>query len=346
MFTFRVPSLVTAATLGAALVLGGCGSAGENSSSGDAAGAGGAAVAPATPEAARDAAGVAEPAAGDQVATAENGSAGAAASGGLADAAATADRRIARTAQLVVEVKQLEPAAARIRQLATDLGGFVATETTGYSAAVGTTDADVLTGEQRRQEALAGQSVLVLRIPESSLDQALTRSAGVGTEVGRTSSAQDVTGDLADLTSRTATARASVARVRELLAQAKNLNEIVLLESELTRRESDLEALQARLAALSDRADLATLTVTLQTPEASPPSENGFLRGLRRGLDALQASTEALVVLVGGLLPFALVLAVIGLPLWRLLRHRRSRPAAPTAQAPSTSGDPVGTPAP
>jgi hypothetical protein len=325
---------VSALALALALTVGGCGSNGDSSST-------------SAPDAGAPQVGVAE---------AGSGAGGGAPAGApVADSAvkaevgegsATTDRRIVRTAEITVEVDQLATPAARIRQAAVDLGGFVSTETTGYAAPgapVTTTDS---AGKEATRQALTGQSVLVLRIPEPKLTQALDRAAGVGKELSRSSSAEDVTGDIADLTSRTATQKASVARVRQLLAGAKTLQEIVLLESELTKRESELEALQARLATLANRADLATLTVVLQTPAVQEPQEdNRFVKGLRNGWNALLDSTGVLITLVGALLPFALVGALVGLPLWRLARTRRRRPTQPTAPlpmplAPTTPPDP------
>ena len=136
-------------------------------------------------------------------------------------------------------------------------------------------------------------------------------------------------------------------RIRALLAEAKDLKDVVLLESELTRREADLEAHQARLAALSGQAELSTITAVLRTPQAAAKEPNALLRGLRQGWDAVQQSTTVLLVLIGALLPFALVAALVLVPLWLLLRRRR-RPAPattsaatpPPAAGPPTPGDP------
>jgi hypothetical protein len=319
-----------ALALALALTVGGCGSGSDASSS--------AGEAPAADVAAPAAAGSGA-VAGAEAAPAAQDAAGKAATAGDAT---SSDRRIVRTAEVIVEVGQLAAPAARIRQAAVDLGGFVSNETTGYAAPgapMTTTDSS---GKEATRQALTGQSVLVLRIPEPRLTQALDRAAGVGKELSRSSSAEDVTGDLADLTSRTATQKGSVARVRQLLAGAKTLQEIVLLESELTKRESELEALQARLATLADRADLATLTVVLQTPAVQEPQEdNRFMKGLRNGWNALLDSTGVLITLVGALLPFALVGALVGLPLWRLARTRRRRPTQPVAPLPMPPDPPT-----
>ncbi|NLT54684.1 MAG: DUF4349 domain-containing protein [Actinomycetales bacterium] len=265
--------------------------------------------------------------------------------GGAADpktAKATAPRVI-RTAEVTVEVKNLRTSAARVRATAESLGGYVSSEVTGFRTGTGMTGDDVTGTDDGatpvRRSAAAGESVLVLRIPEPKLDQAVEGASAVGEELTRTSSSEDVTSQIADLDSRVKTQEASVARVRELLADAKSLKDIVLLESELTNREAELEALQARLASVSDRADLSTLTVVLRTPEAVPEveeEENGFIEGLRSGWDAVMASTEVVLTILGFLLPIAVVVAIVVVPLVVVTRRRRrNRPSGPQAPRPA-----------
>jgi len=240
--------------------------------------------------------------------------------------------RVVRTAQVVVQVDgQLSAAAARVRAVAQSVGGSVGDETTTYAA----------TGDTSTKSR-PGESVLVLRVPTDALDRALsliTGSGGVGRELSRSATSEDVTGDLADLQSRVATQRASVTRVRALLAQATSLQQVVTIESEVTKREAELEAAEARQAALSDRADFATLTVDLRTPAVVPPpppgQPNAFLDGLSSGWHAVTASTAVVLTVLGALLPVAVVLAILGGPvLWWLRRRRTAAPVAPPPTAP------------
>jgi hypothetical protein len=247
--------------------------------------------------------------------------------------------RVVRTAEITVRVGNLRTAAARVRAAAEALGGRVASETTGFGqgaepAAAGTEGSSEAAAPSRG--AAAGESVLVLRVPEPQLAAALERVAGVGTELSRASSAQDVTADLADLGSRVQTQQASVARVRRLMQRAASLPDVVLLEGELARRESELEALQARRTALADRADLATVTAVLRTPDAEPQDAGtGFLAGLRDSWHALQASTAVLLTAIGAVIPVAVLVLLLGWPallLWRRRRARRPAPPAPAVQ--------------
>jgi hypothetical protein len=347
----RTP-LPLALAAAAALALAGCTSSGDTSASAPAAAGGGGA------DAGQTAGGAAGPA---PAAPARPAS-------GAAPAAAVKQRLI-RTAQLVVQVDgELAPAAAKVRAVAEGLGGTVSSETTTFADAgePGTTTTDPsgdssgggtggdgtppASGAPARV-ARPGQSLLVLRVPEPSLDRALaliTGQGGVGKELSRSGTAQDVTADIADLQSRVATQRASVERVRALLGKAGSLRDVVMLEAEVSKREADLEALEARRAALADRADLATLTVDLRTAAArvavaQEEDENAFLEGLGSGWKALTSSLTVILTILGALLPLAILAAIVGAPLlWALRRRRRGARPAPPAQPASPA--PAATP--
>ena len=235
-------------------------------------------------------------------------------------------RRI-RTADVTMTVKNLDTASAAIRAAVEGAGGYISSETTAVSQPVESKQAD---GSVRSVQ--TGEGVVVARVPEPELDTTMRRIGGVGTVVSRNQTDQDVTGEIADVSSRVETAKASVARTRQLLAEAKSLQDIVFIEGQLTTREADLEALQARLKSLSDRADLSTLTVTLRLPDVvavdTPEDTNSFLSGLKAGWEALVASTNVILTVLGAVLPVGVVLLVVGYPASVLLRRRTHRQQA------------------
>jgi hypothetical protein len=158
--------------------------------------------------------------------------------------------------------------------------------------------------------------------------------ADVGTVRARSQASQDVTDSYVDTSSRVKSQRASVDRVRALLSRATDIGDVVRLESELARREADLDALEARLAALDDSTTMATLTVTLARPDAiapAPKDHDGFVGGLLDGWHALGASAAVVLQIIGAVIPFAVLLALLGLPAWLLLRRRRTSSPAPSA---------------
>jgi uncharacterized protein DUF4349 len=250
-----------------------------------------------------------------------------------ASAAAPANMtRLVRTAEITVEVKDVAAAARSVRTTAVTIGGIVSTENTRLPKDSGSDSSS----DAARDE----QAEITLRVPEPKMDEALTKVAGTGRELNRSTTSDDVTATIVDLDSRVATQTKSVARVRNLLDQASSLQDVVLLESELARRESDLESIQARQRALVDKAALATVNVTLRATGAAAdePEEAGFLTGLDNGWTALKASTTVVLTVLGALLPVGLVLAVIGIPIY--LVRRRLQPATPNQAPPAGPGGP------
>jgi hypothetical protein len=373
MFGTRRSALVALAVTALAapvLTLAACGGSGESSGTSMAAPQAGSGEAGSGAASASVAGGLA-PADAKQAAAAPGQAAPGQAAAGQAgtaagQGAAVVQARVVRTAEVVVEVQQLATSAARVRAAALGLGGVVASEVTTFAATgqpgslaagSGATGArpDLSSADRAVPDtsvagtrvATPGESVIVLRVPVSSLDSAVDKVAAIGRELSRSTASQDVTADLADLGSRVKTQQASVDRVRVLLAKATSMQDIVLLESQLSTREADLEALQARQASLADRADLSTLTVTLRTPEvvATQPAKDdgGFMSGLKSGWHAVAVSTTVVLTLLGAVLPVLVAAAVIGWPVYLLIR-RRTRARAASAGNPSAGNPSAGNP--
>lgn len=308
------PLAAVAVAAFAALALAACGAGGSSSSSLTSGGA--------PQQAQRDAAGNSS-----KVAEGAPTGGGAAGTPGQAADAATYDERIVRTADMTVVARDVPAAAASVRTLAETAKGFVADERTTTAPGDPQLVPDGASAVPWRTD-----SVLTVRVPNASLDRVMGQIGELGTVLSRSQTSEDVTSQYVDTASRVRSQTASVERVRALLARATNLGQIVQIEGELARRESDLEAVQARLKSLQDRTSLSTLTIKLSSKDVVPPAprnDNAFLAGLRAGWDALVASFAVVLRVVGALLPFALVAALLAAPAAWWLRRRRP-PARPS----------------
>jgi hypothetical protein len=176
---------------------------------------------------------------------------------------------------------------------------------------------------------------LVVRVPASQFDDAMSALEGIGELRASQRSAEDVTTQVIDNDVRVRAQTASLRRVEALLARADSLQQIIWIESQLTQRQADLDSLKSQQAWLSDQTTLSTITVDIERtaePEKADAKDAGFLTGLRSGLDALEASASALATVVGALLPWAILAALLAVParllLRRNLRRRRPEPEA------------------
>jgi len=232
-------------------------------------------------------------------------------------------RSIIYTGDITVRVEKVDQAATQATTVAETAGGFVGS--------------DKRTINDDRSEVH-----LQLRVPAEKFTSTLDALAKLGTEEARSTSTEDVTEAIVDVDARIESQKASVTRTRALLAQARNLGEIVSIEAELAKREAELASLEARKRRLADLTSLSTLTVHLLGPDAEAPTtpapkDPSFLDGLEAGWHAFLGAMNVLLVVLGYLLPFAVVL---GLPIFVLVwfaRRRRPQLATPQGAPPAVN---------
>ncbi|MCW2919117.1 MAG: hypothetical protein JWN52_7185 [Actinomycetia bacterium] len=296
-----------------ALLLAGCAGSQHSNSTSEAA------PAPAGAPQAADSGSAAKLAAGSRAAgggKATGGQFKVASPGGQLNVTSPVGRSVVYTADLRVRAKSVEGAATKAKQLVTAAGGYVENET-GSSEPVG--------------------SNLTFKVPSDKYSMVLDQLTGqLGTKLSLQQQAEDVTEQVADVDSRVKSAQATLQTFRKLLNRANTVGEVLNVEQEITQREADLESLQARQKSLAQQTRYATVTLQLEAPSKEPSKRpsGGFIGGLTSGWNAFTAFLSGAATLLGWLLPFLVLAAVIGLPAWRLLRGRRKPTAPPAASLP------------
>lgn len=247
------------------------------------------------------------------------------AAGSLPESPVTDTQQIVRSATVNVVVPDPAGAATKLRSIATIHGGVVTSENVVNDA-----------------KSSYSTSTVVLSVPADQLDATLADIAGIGEVALRTIQSTDVTAKVADVDARVKTMRDSIARMQELLTRAGSVSEVAQVEKELTQRQSDLESLLAQQKALAQRVAQSPVSVTLskQPVIVEPePEPTGFLAGLSAGWRALKAFTVGVLTVVGAMLPFLVVIALIGAPIVWFARRRRAGAATTTSASPTTPQD-------
>jgi len=176
---------------------------------------------------------------------------------------------------------------------------------------------------------------LELRVPSKYFDAAMNELSTLpgSTLVDRSRTSEDVSTQVIDNNTRVRSQKLSLARVQQLLARASTLNQIIMIESQLSQRQADLESLEQQQKFLADQTAMSTINLYLEVPgnkAGKDKDDDGFLSGLSAGWDHLGSSTTAVLTGIGAVLPFAVVLGLIGFPLWTIWR-RRAPKATPEA---------------
>ncbi|MDH2414770.1 DUF4349 domain-containing protein [Nocardioides sp. CER19] len=197
------------------------------------------------------------------------------------------------------------------------------------------TDQETATADDKKM----GFARLVLRVPSRSFDDAMGDLEKAATLVDSKTTSTDVSTQVIDVDERVKSARASIDRITTLLSRAEKIGDIMAIESQLSAREADLNSLLRQQAHLADQTSLSTISVSIDRPAAvhhtrTVPGRTGFMAGLEGGWDALRAFATGVGTVVGALLPWTPVIAVIGVPVWLLVRRaRRTRPPAASPDA-------------
>jgi hypothetical protein len=212
-----------------------------------------------------------------------------------------------RNGRASVQVTRLDDAVTRLRQTASQLGGFVA-------------NTSIVGGKEEHRTA-----TLELRVPSAQFDAVITALGGLGTVESVSATVQDAGDEYVDLRARAANARHMEARLVEMLAQRTGkLSDALTVEQELRRIREEIERYDARINWLERRTALSSLEIALHEPmsvldqRGPSPIAEAFAEAWRRAIGVVAWCIAFLGVLVPlGLLVGGVVVVGRRLPRWR-----------------------------
>jgi hypothetical protein len=242
-------------------------------------------------------------------------------------------RQVIFTADITVQTKDIKTAVDQVTQIANSEGGVVFGEQVNLAS-------------KDPSNPGAASATVTLKVPPDTLEQGILDQIGrLGTELSRNETASDITAQVVDVNSRVAAAQDSLARLRQLFQHAGNVADLATVENEIAQREADLESLEAQQRTFAAQTAQATITVNLvATPKVAvvpPPVKKahvvGFVRGLRGGWHAFTRTVTGITTALGALLPFLVVLLVLGIAAL-IVRRRLFTPRAGDATQAPTAG--------
>jgi hypothetical protein len=240
------------------------------------------------------------------------------ADGSLPDSSAQIlDRMVIRTAQLTVEVQDMESALARARTIASQAGGYVSASNTHAE-------------QQNDQDRMVAD--LTLQVRSDAADSAMSDLRALGKVTTETSGSQDVTDEYVDLDANLRNLQASETAILKLMDKATQISDVLSLQRELTNVRGQIERIQGRKTYLERRTDMATITLSLRLPPVTAAPIAGAAwdpvataqRGWQASLTVLRSVANVAIVALAfswWLLP----VAALGVFVWR--RRRGVAPA-------------------
>jgi len=228
---------------------------------------------------------------------------------------------------------------AQLTVRATNVGTALSTATSIVTSAGGYVSAENSTGAGPGQPASSATATVTLKIPAADYPATLAKltGTGLGRQLSLQQQAQDVTQQVADVSSLVASDQAAITQLRALLKDAGSVNDLLNVQDQINTETSNLESMLAQQQALNHQTAYATVDLTLVGPKAAvklaakrkPTPPPGLVSGLTGGWRAFRLTIDWLLAVVGGVAPFAAVVVVIGAGVWRV-RRRVTRPGSKT----------------
>lgn len=228
------------------------------------------------------------------------------------------DRQVIVTGWMTVTVDEPLDAAAEAVRIAESVGGRVD----------GRQEYAPIDGDK-------GSATLTLRLPAEGLSATLDKLKELGDVQEVSLNSSDVTMVTQDLDARITALRASVDRLLALLATATDTENLIALETAISDRQAQLESLEAERRYYADQVSLSTVTLNLVSVADAPVEEPvTFLDGLVAGWNAFVAFFAGLLVVLGVLVPWIVLAALITAIILWIVRARAKRKVA-VAEAPA-----------
>jgi hypothetical protein len=161
-----------------------------------------------------------------------------------------------------------------------------------------------------------GSAHFVVRVPESAFASTLTAIHRQGKVTSETSKGEDVTARFVDLDARLRNWRAQEVVLLDLMRQAKNIPDSIAVQQQLSQIQQQIEELEGQRRMLDDQASFSTIDVTFSVVGAASPGEPAGRSTLAAAWDDAAGVALAVVggslVVLGALVPLALILALVG----------------------------------
>lgn len=221
---------------------------------------------------------------------------------------ASVDRKTITTVDMTIKVNDAAAGVAEISKIAVDSGGYVSSSSV-YDSYYGSD-----TGKE---------GYVTVRVPESEYSSFLASVEDLGEVSSKSVNAQDVTEEYIDVNARLDNLQRQETRLQEILNMTVTVEEVLSVEKELGRVRGDIESLTGRLNYLEDRIEFSTINIRVTEPR--PISRSWGIRdAVSESVNGFISMVNALIVLVGYVLPLVIIVAFFGGAFVLLRRRLRS----------------------
>ena len=178
--------------------------------------------------------------------------------GTLVDPGAAQKRKLIRTVDLEVETKEYDKLMSDVEKKIEELGGYVENE---YS----------YNGSSYQTGSTTRYATMIVRIPDTKLNDFVNTMAGMSNVVSKRTSATDVTLQYTDIESKRDMYKAEQESLLALLEKADTVEDITYLTQRLTEVRYNIESMERQLRVYDNQVDYSTINLDIREVEVLTP---------------------------------------------------------------------------
>jgi hypothetical protein len=223
--------------------------------------------------------------------------------------------KIIQTMSLVMETTSFDSTTKAVLQKVSDIGGYV--ESSSISGISITAPG---TSQMRRGS-------FKLRVPKVNYDKFILDVGSLGNVINRTSSSQNVTLQYFDNEARLNSLKLQEQRLLDILKNTGTLKDMLEIEKELANVRYQIENLTSTQKKLDNLVDYATVNIDLlevqklQVQKAAPVTLwQKMSKAFVDSITSLINIFKGLLVVISVIIPYAVVLGILGIPGYYLVR--------------------------
>ena len=169
-------------------------------------------------------------------------------SNGISTAHTDWDKKIIKTANLKVEVKDFKSFTEIVHKAAKQYGGYIA-------------------NEEQNQSDEKIESIISIKVPVGQFESLLNQFTSNDSKVmERKISTEDVTGEVVDTKARLQAKEQMRLKYLEFLKQSKNMEDVLKVQNEINDIQEEMESASGRINYLSHQSAYSTINLTFYQP--------------------------------------------------------------------------------
>lgn len=243
---------------------------------------------------------------------------------------ARSGRMVIRTGNIALKVANVDSSVEEIRKMAEKIGGYVENSQVDN---VPLSTVESVRGNSVVRETTSKYANMSIRIPAEKFESTFSAVKALGKFVNENISGSDITAQYRDTYTRAENLKIQEKSLQQLMTKAKNVDEILRIETELNRVRTEIDMLSGDLKRWDDLVQLSTIHISLtevkeeelkkvDVPGILGQAYNGFIGAVNNVVTGLERIFVVLVAAIPYLIVVG-VLAAIGTYIAKKIKARK-----------------------